>query len=240
MSRARYASRRRYGLVAAALAVFSWCLAQPASGDDTPDQIAKQKEAKKEGKKKADQDKPDLPPFDEVGKDHKPVPAPEGSFWKLHYNKKTDHLLAVIPQDMLKKNFLLATSIAGGPRLAGYMWGDRVVQWQQMDKKLVLIEPDLRYKRGKKSEVGDVIERTYTDTIVLATPIVSKKDGDPVIDLDKVLKTDYAGVARIFGGGVDASLSRYAKKKAFPDNLELAVDLALMRCQGGGNRRRGQ
>jgi len=225
----------------AAIAVFGWCLAQPAAGEDTPDKRAKQKQADKgDEKKKEDQgkDKPDFPPFDKVGKDHEQIPAPEGSFWKLYHHKKTDHLLAVIPKGMLKKNFLLATSIAGGPRLAGYMWGDRVVQWHEMDKKLVLIEPDLRYKPGKKSEVGDVIKRTYTDTIVLATPIVSKKDDDPVIDLDKILKTDYAGVGRVFGGSVDASLSRYAKKKAFPKNLELAVDLALMRGDQGGTRAR--
>jgi hypothetical protein len=223
-------------LVAAA-GVFSWCLAQPASAGEKPDKPPKQDQADKKAEK-ADKEKPDFPPFDEVSKDHKQVPAPDGSFWKLYYNKKTDRLLAVIPNGMLKKNFLLATSIAGGPRLAGYMWGDRVVQWHEMDKKLVLIEPDLRYKRGEKSEVGDVIKRTYTDTIVLATPIVSKQNGDPVIDLDKVLKTDYANLGRIFSGSVDASLSRYAKKKAFPENLELAVDLALMRGDQGGTRAR--
>ncbi|MCH7813160.1 MAG: zinc-dependent metalloprotease, partial [Planctomycetes bacterium] len=212
-----------------------------ASADDTVAKKAKDKPAAaadEESEQKPEKKKPDFPPFDEVGKDHEPVAAPDGSFWKLYYNKKTDHLLAEIPKSTLDKNFLMATSISGGPRLTGYMWGDQVVQWQEMDQKLVLIAPDLRYKKGEKSELADVIQRTYTDTIVLATPIVSKKDGNPVIDLDKLLKADRAGLGRIYGGTVDASLSRYAKKKAFPSNLELAVDLAIMRGDSGGIRGR--
>ena len=91
---------------------------------------------------------------------------------------------------------------------------------------------------GDKSEIGDVIRRTYTETIVLTTPIVTKRNGDAVIALDRILKSDYASLGRIFGGRVDASISRYAKRKAFPDNLELAVDLALMQGSQGGQRAR--
>jgi len=184
------------------------------------------------------EEKPDFPPFEKVTQGYKQMPAPGGAFWTLYYNKKTDGLLAVIPKQMLDKNFLLATSIAGGPRLTGFMWGDRVVRWQEMNKKLVLVEPDLRYKPGEKTEIGEVIRRTYTETIVLATPIVSKRNGDPVIDLDKMTKADYAGIGRLFGGSVDASLSRYAKRKVFPANLELAVDLAVMRRGSEGTRAR--
>ncbi|MHC4610965.1 MAG: hypothetical protein ACYS7M_11535, partial [Planctomycetota bacterium] len=104
MLRARCASWGMCWLVAAA-GVFSWCLAQPASAGEKPDKPPKQDQADKKAEK-ADKEKPDFPPFDEVSKDHKQVPAPDGSFWKLYYNKKTDRLLAVIPNGMLKKNFL--------------------------------------------------------------------------------------------------------------------------------------
>jgi len=227
------------------LAVAAWCSAPSiltADDADSPTvgrtQPGEGKPEAADAKPDAGKDKPEFPPFDEVGKDHEEIPAPEGAFWTLYYNKKTDHMLAVIPKGMLQKNFLMATSIAAGPDLAGYMWGDEVVQWQEMDKKLVLIAPDLRYKEGDKSEVGDVIKRTYTERIVLAAPIVSKKEGSPVIDLDKVLKADYAGIGRVYGGGVDASLSRYATRKVFPNNIELGVDLAVMRGDQGGTRAR--
>ncbi len=189
-------------------------------------------------KEKEKEEKPDFPKFEEFAKDHKAILDPTGEtpFFPLHYNAKTDNLLCVIPKKMLDTNFLLASSIAGGPRFAGFMWGDMVVQWQQMNKKLVLIEPDLRYKKGKKSTVEDVISRTYTDFIVLSTPIVCKKGDDPVIDMDKVLKSNFMNIGSVFGGKVDASLSRWAKRKGFPDNIELAVDLAVMNGGQGGQR----
>lgn len=219
MLHARFASRLSCRLVLTALVGLMFAVPAAWAGEE-----------KKE--------KPDFPPFEEVAKKYTKMPAPDGAFWSLYYNKKKDGLLAVIPKGMLGKNFLMATSIAGGPRMTGFMWGDSVVQWQEMDKKLVLIEPDLRYKTGGKSEVGDVIRRTYTESIVLATPIVTRKDGDPVINLNKITKSDYAGVAGLFGGSVDASLSRYAKRKVFPKNVELAVDLAVMRGKSGGTRAR--
>ncbi len=65
---------------------------------------------------KPSDEKPELPPFEEVSKDHELV-AKE-SFFPLYYDKKKDHLLAVIPEAMLNKNFLVATSIAGGAPFA--------------------------------------------------------------------------------------------------------------------------
>jgi len=194
-----------------------------------------EKKGDKDDKKKDD----DFPKFEEVTKDHKEVVGPEGAtgFFPLYYNQKTDQLLCVIPKAMLEKNFLLASSIAGGPTFAGWMWDDRVVQWHEMEKKLVMIEPDLRYKEGGKSPVADVIRRTYTDRIVTSTPIVTKRKDDPVIDLGDVFKKDFAGIAKMFGERVEPSLSRWAKYKAFPLNVEVAVDTAVMKGEQGGGIR---
>jgi hypothetical protein len=207
--------------------------AGPPSGPQATDASPEAKEKK---------EKPDFPDFAEVTKEHKEVLGPEGKpgFFPLYHREKDDQLLCVVPNDMLGKNFLVAMSIAGGPGFAGWMWGDRVVQWQEMDKKLVLIEPDLRYKQAKKGEpVADVIERTYTESIVLATPIVTKKNGSPVIDLGQLFKDrDFAQVSMLFGGRQDSSLSKWAKYKCFPDNVEVAVDGAFMQGTEGGTRGR--
>ncbi len=177
-------------------------------------------------------EKPDFPPFEEVSEKHEKV----AGFFDLYFNEKKDHLLAVIPGSMLDKEFLLASSISGGSFLTGFTWDTQVVKWQRMDKKLVLIEPDLRYDPAEKSTVSDVVSRTYTDRIVFATPIVSMRGSDPVIDLDNVFKADRAGLSQMMGGGLDASLSRWAKRKGFEKNVELAVDLALMNGVQGGTR----
>lgn len=190
-----------------------------------------QKPAEKDGEK----EKPDYPPFEEVGKDHELVA--KQAFLPLYYNKKKDHLLAVIPKDRIGQNFLLATSISGGPRFTGFQFGHRLVQWQERDKKLLLLEPELRYKMGDEKGLGDVIRRTYTDRIVLAVPIVSRKDEAPVIDLDAIFKNDFGGVAAALGGSMNAELSQWAKYKAFPKNVELEVDAAIMQGNSGTRTR---
>ncbi|NOT00273.1 MAG: DUF5117 domain-containing protein [Phycisphaerales bacterium] len=184
--------------------------------------------------KDAEKKPPEFPPFEEVSKDHKKIPG----FIELYHDEKKDHLLAVIPKSMLGKEFLIAQSIAGGPVATGFMWETQVVQWQEMDKKLVLIEPDLRYAEAKDSTVADVVARTYTQRIVLHTPIVSKRDGDPVIDMDSVFKSDRAGLEQIYEGSMNPALSRWAKIKGFEKNVELSVDAAIMSGQEGGTRAR--
>ncbi len=232
--RARY--RRTRSLLTAAMAagVLFMLMTPPVGADEQPGaaQPASANDAKGNGDKK--EEKPEFPPFDEVTKDHKKIPG----FFDLYYHEKKDHLLAAIPGSMLGKEFLMSSAISGGGFLTGFMWDWQVVRWEEMDKKLVLIEPDPRYDPASKSAVSDVVARTYTDRIVLSTKIVTKRGGDPVIDLDEVLKTDRTGLSSFYGGSVDASLSKWVKTKGFEKNVELAVDLAYMRGREGGQRSR--
>jgi hypothetical protein len=195
-----------------------------------PDDDAKADAAKPDDAAKADKEKPDFPPFDEVSEDHEKI----AGFFDLYIDKKKDHVLAVIPKSMLGKNFLISSSIAGGPQFTGFMWGTQLVQWQEMDKKLVLLAPDLRNQRAKNASVEDVVARTYTDRIVLSTRILSKRGADPVIDFDDVFKSDRAGLGPIYGGSVNAGLSKWVKTKGFDKNVELAVDNAIMNRDGEG------
>lgn len=212
-----------------------WVGAAPAWAEDPPkDAGAAPAAAPAEAAKAEEKKPPEFPPFEEVSKDHKKI----AGFIDLYHDEKKDHLLAVIPKSMLGKDFLIAQSIAGGPVATGFMWETQVVQWQEMDKKLVLIEPDLRYTDAKDSTVADVVARTYTQRIVLHTPIVSRRDGDPVIDLDNVFKSDRAGLERIYEGSMNPALSRWAKIKGFEKNVELSVDAAIMTGQQGGTRAR--
>jgi len=179
--------------------------------------------------KEKDKEKPEYKPFEEVTKDYEAIDG----FFPLYYNAKTDNLLAVIPKGMIGQDFLMARSIASGGNFTGYQFGHALVRWDEFNKKLILIEPELRQIRNDKSTLEDVIERTYTDRVVLVTPIVTKKGADPVIDLDSVFKRDPDNLGRVFGGKMDPSVSRWAKKKAFKDNLELAVEGVFMDGEGG-------
>ena len=210
-------------------------MAPPLAADeqpqpDKPDQASKAKT----GNDKKEEKKPEFPPFDEVTKDYKKI----SGFFDLYHHEKKDHLLAAIPGSMIGKEFLMSSAISGGGFLTGFMWDWQVVRWEEMDKKLVLIEPDPRYDPADESSVSDVVARTYTDRIVLSTKIVTKRGGDPVIDLDEVFKTDRTGLGSFYGGSVDASLSKWVKTKGFEKNVELAVDLAYMSGREGGRRSR--
>jgi hypothetical protein len=173
-----------------------------------------------------DKDKDDFPKFDEVVKD---MEVSEG-FFTLYYDKKKDTVLARIPKSLLSDPFLISVSIPKGPGFASSMVAGGAVYWERMDKKLVLMEAETRFRDGKGSTVEDVINRTYTDSIIRALDIKTEAPGgDPVIDLDDLLKRDLIGLGDAYGGrNMDASLSRWSTRKAFPDNVELAVDAALM------------
>lgn len=171
----------------------------------------------------------DLPAFDTVVKD---VTTREGMF-TLYHQARTDRLMARIPQSYLGRRFLLASSIGEGREFAGFQWQDFAVYWERRDKKLLLIEADPRFRRNTGAPVDDAIQRTYTDRILRVVPIVTEKDGDPVIDLDPLFKQDLVGLNEAFRAQMNAELSRYATIKVFPENLCIAVSAAMMRGTSG-------
>lgn len=180
--------------------------------------------------------KPEFPKFEEVMKDFTEVPTAEPPLFTLWYNKKQDSLRAQIPAGMVGKQFLIATSLSGGPSATGFQLDHYLAYFERMDKKLVLMQVDPRYKMDGDKPIVDVVRRSYGGDIILQTiNIITMKGGDPVIDLDGVFKADFAGVGRFARGGVNPGLSKWAKYKAFPQNVELSADLAVM--QGSRGRR---
>jgi hypothetical protein len=180
--------------------------------------------------------RPEFPPFDEVMKDYSEVPTAEAPFFPLWFNKKTDSLRAQLPASLIGQRFLIASSIAGGPVATGFQLDHFLAYFDRMDKQLVLMRVDPRYVEGGSEPVADVIRRSYGgDEIVRVVPIVTMRGSDPVIDLDGLFKTDFSEFGRWVGLAVNPALGKWSKFKAFPQNVELTVDLALM--QGGSGRR---
>ena len=217
--------------------VFLLGLAAHASASETertpPPQVDIDKaKAAAEDKK----DKPEFPPFEEVMKDFEQVKTAETPFIPLWYSKKSDSLRAQIPASLIGPRFLIATSMAGGPVATGFQLDHFLAYFERMDKNLVLMRVDPRYVEGGDQPVADVIKRTYGgDEILRSIPIVTMKGADAIIDLDGVFKGDFSGISEWGLGQVNPQLSKWAKYKAFPQNLELSVDLAMMR-RGVGRR----
>ncbi|MCG3136983.1 MAG: hypothetical protein HJJLKODD_00824 [Phycisphaerae bacterium] len=174
--------------------------------------------------------------FKEIDLAYKPT-GDEKPFYKLLHNEKNDQLLAVIPGNMIGKDFMISSSIVAAPSVAGWMWGDQIVRWERRDKKLLLIEPDVLNEIDQGKELHDVVQRTYTNTVLKTIAIVTMSGNDPVIDLGELFKQDYGSIGSVFGGSMDSSLAKWIKVKAFTENIVLTVESPLnsgRRGDGGG------
>ena len=162
---------------------------------------------------------PEFPPYPEVTKSFE---ARRG-FFTLHVDMKKHRMLAEIPGSQLQRPFLFTVSIAGG-YYAGWQWDDRMVYWERLDRKLLLVEPEIRYRA--QGPLADVVKRTYRDRVITSLPILTEGPGGAVVvDFSDLL----AGRSSIFAGmlarGVDVSLTKIAKAKTFPENVEIELDL---------------
>ena len=144
-------------------------------------------------------------------------------FITLWVNAKKQHILGEIPRSRLRSPFLLATSIVGG-RYAGWQWDSLRVQWERQDRKLVLVEPEIRYRAG--ATLSEVVKRTYRDTVITALPIIAQgRSGSVVIDLTDLFSRRASLFVGFLAGGMDSSLAKIARAKAFDQNIEIEFDL---------------
>lgn len=189
---------------------------------------AQEKPGKSE-KEQADakkEERPEYPPFEEVVKG---MEASDG-FFTIY--RKDERLFAVVKPGQLKQLFFLAITISGGI-YAGMQWDDMAVYWELQGKKLLLVRPDMR-RRAPRTTMEDVVERTFPSVIVRAVPIISKSpQGGYLIDLAPIFKSDLAGASMLApyllerAGAINPELSKWAKVKNFPYNLELEVEAAF-------------
>ncbi len=177
-------------------------------------------------KKPDEKKKPDFQPWSKVGKE---MTVTQKGLWNIHQDKKKTKTWIEIPSSQLNKPFLVATSVAGGTRRAGWQWNDWLVVFKKHAKKLVLLERNVGFKGGD-STLSEVVQRTYTDRVLATYPIVAKgPNGGWVIDAKRV----FASGATLFFGGLgrakDASLASFEGSKTFPKNTEISVEMPSAR-----------
>lgn len=170
------------------------------------------------GEQQPEGTKEEFPKFEEVTKDLQKI---EG-WWTLY--RKENRLLAEIPSGHLGKPFLLATSFSRGP-YSGWMWDEILVQWERLEKKLLLIQPDVRHRARDDDPLADSVRRNYTETLVTSVDILTMGPQGPVLDLFGLLGRSAGTFLGSGVNGADSSLAKIYKLKNFPSNVELAVDL---------------
>jgi hypothetical protein len=159
--------------------------------------------------------------FSEVTKGSEAI---DGLF-KLH--RKDEHLYAEIPPPQFDQPLLAPINIARGMGMAGQPlnFGDQwVLVFKRVGDKVHLIRRNVHYKAPAGSAVERAVKQNYTDSVLMALPIVSiNPNGQNVlIDLADVFLTDFAGLR--FFGNLDRNRTTWHKIKAYPHNLELEVE----------------
>ncbi len=175
--------------------------------------------------------KPDFPPHTEVMQDYEQVISSidkTPTLLQIWVRKRDNQMLAVFPEKFAQKRFFIAMTVASGERYAGLQAGDRYVYWKRIDKRMVLLEPQLQVRSTGEAESKASVERLFTDRVIVDVPILTVVPGQgPVIDMDALL----VGEAEKFFGsmvrGAKTQLATIKTAKAFPGNVELAFELPM-------------
>jgi hypothetical protein len=157
--------------------------------------------------------------FSDVTKDAKKI---EGLFDLYQVD---DNLYAVIKGSDFNQPFLAPMSIARGVASAGTAlnFGEQwVISFKRVGDRVHLIRKNLRYEAPKGSPLEKAVEQNYTDSVLMALPIVSENapGGGVLIDFGDIFLTNFANLPV---GGLDRSRSSWHKVKGYPNNVELQV-----------------
>jgi len=175
--------------------------------------------------------KKDFPDFKDVSEGYtKVVSTADGSssLYTLWRRNKDGQMLAELPAGYARQKHFIATTVASGDLFAGLQSGDSYVYWRRYDDKMALIAPEIATRSTGDQQSKDSVERLFTDRVITSVPIVAiGPGGQPVIDLDALL----GGQASTFFGyqarGANTSLMKIATAKAFPENIEVALEMPV-------------
>ena len=174
--------------------------------------------------------KPEFPDFKDVAEDFEKVVSPtteEGpSLYSIWVREKDGQMLAELPRGYERQKHFFAMTVGTGEIFAGLQGRDLYTYWKRYDKRMALMAPQISTRSTGDQESKDSVENIFTDRVLLDVPIVCMgPSGQPVIDLDDLL----AGRASTFFGGsargANPRLSEIVKAKAFPENIEIAIEM---------------
>ncbi len=173
---------------------------------------------------------PDFPPFKDIAKDfRKIISTPDGSsLYSIWVRDRDGSMLAELPPNFTRQKYFFAMTVASGERFAGLQVNDIYVQWRRYDRRLALIQPNLRVRSTGDQESKKSIQRLFTDRVILDVPIVTMGPrGGPVIDMKALLVGQAPRFFGFLARGINPRLSTVKSAKAFPQNVELAFEVPM-------------
>jgi len=157
-------------------------------------------------------------------------------FFNLHL--KDDHLYAEIGHQQYDQPFLMPIAIAKGLAMAGQPlnFGDEwVLMFHRAGDKVQLIRKNTHYKSPSDASLEKAVKQNYTDSILMALPIISTNamNGQGVlVDFSDIFLGDFA---QLNFGFLDRNRTSYHKIKAFPNNVEIEVEATFGGFGAGRN-----
>ncbi|WP_046757933.1 zinc-dependent metalloprotease [Kordia jejudonensis] len=161
-------------------------------------------------------------------------------FFNFSYEEKRDKIFLDVKR--LNEDFLYVYSLASGVGSndigldRGQIGDGVVVQFQKIGNKLMLVQPNLRYRANTTNDLErKSVEQAFATSILFGFPIVSEKEGVFTIDVTAFLMQDAHGVIQRLANGkqgvykLDASKSAISlpRTKAFPKNVEFEAVLTF-------------
>lgn len=181
--------------------------------------------------------------------DKKDLKTYEGYF-DFYYEESTDKIYLKVKK--LNDQFLYVNSLASGIGSndigldRGQIGSERVVYFEKAGNKLLLIQPNLKYRANTKNTLEKKsIEQAFAKSVIFGFKIMSDKDDVYVIDFTPFLMADTNEVAYHLKKKkegtykLDASKSALSlqRTKAFPKNVEFEALLTFKGEPTGKNLR---
>ncbi|MDY8135528.1 zinc-dependent metalloprotease [Aquimarina sp. 2201CG5-10] len=171
-------------------------------------------------------------------------------YFNFHYNKAKDEIYLEV--DKLDAEFLYVHSLSSGLGSndigldRGQIGDGVVVKFQRAGNKLLLIQPNQRYRAVTDNDLEKKsVEQAFAKSVLFGFPIKEEKSGKFIIDLTPFLLQDTHGIINRLKfqkeGAYSVDKSRSAlsldRTKAFPKNVEFEALITYKGSPSGGNIR---
>ena len=181
----------------------------------------------------ADEPSPKKPPskfkdFDEVTKG---TTHYEGLI-DLYQTNET--VYAQIKNSELNKPLLAPITIARGLAMAGQPlnFGDEwILVFRRVDDHIQLLRRNIHYEAPEGSSLEKAVQQNYTDSVLMALPIISQGGGGVLIDFSQIFLTDFAELRL---GEFDRNRSSWRQIKTFKNNIEMEIEATYRGRPMGG------
>tara|TARA_B110000003_G_scaffold44608_2_gene42221 strand:- start:2862 stop:5309 length:2448 start_codon:yes stop_codon:yes gene_type:complete len=161
-------------------------------------------------------------------------------FFNFYYDQANDHIYLKV--DDLEKEFLYVNSLSEGIGSndigldRGQLGGRRVVYFKKAGNRLLLVEPNQKYRANSSNYLEkESIKQAFAKSVIWSFPIKETIDNGYLIDLNEFLLNDAHGVSMRLKsrkqGSYSVNKSRSSmelkRTKAFPKNIEFDVQLTF-------------